>query len=110
MNHNVVHYKQLRSATFTLDTTSKTLYDLIESLNSGFKAEAKTLKTKLNAIRIYIHSGVVGMKFDGTMVSQTSFIGIAEEQQLLENADLTLMSIVGVGGAAEITIQIGTIG
>lgn len=105
---NIVNYKPLEEANITV-LAPITLYDLIEASNPGFKEQIRKDNIQLNSLRIHVHIGLIGFRFDGIMVSPTTFIGVEEAQHLLENCDLTKVSVCGVEESSIATIQIGHI-
>jgi len=106
---NIVKYTSLAAANFTVQPAPITLFNLIEATNPGFKEKVSNNNIQLNSMRIYVHSGIVGFRFDGNLVSTTAFIGMEEAQHLLENCDLSKVSLIGIDGEANLTIQIGQI-
>ncbi len=91
---------------FRLDATEINLYKSIVAVIPGY------LKRKLdtaNALRIYVHSGTMGILIDGNKATQTNCLKITEEQHFVENVDPKTISLIGVGGDAIVTIQLGEI-
>lgn len=105
---NVVKYIQILKANFDI-TTATSLYDLIETGEPGFKERMKNSAINGSAIRVYVHSGTLGLRFDGVLPTSTSHIPVVEEQHLIENCDLTQIHLIGIDGTANATIQIGHI-
>ena len=106
---NIVKYTQLAVANFTIPEVPTTLLKLIEASNPGFKERVRKNDIQLNSMRIYVHSGIAGFRFDGILVSNTTFIGMEEGQHLLENCSLSEVSLLGIDGEVNLTIQIGQI-
>ena len=109
-NHNIAVYHRIVNNSFTVDTTSIKLYDLIETLNPSFKKNLGTNKKSLNAFRVYVLSGTLGIMLDGSPVSDTVHLGVEELQHFIENCDLNKVQFAGIGGDVTFVLQVSHIG
>ena len=108
---NIVQYYPIKNNGLTVSGTSITLFELIESANIGFVAHVKETKKyhKFDTVRIYVISGILGLKVDNVSPTQTSYEGVLEGEHFIENGNLENVKLLGIGGDAVIVVQIGII-
>jgi len=109
MNRNIAHYVAIKNNSFTVSTATK-LIDLIETSNPGWKESLGKRFPALNSFRLYVGSGDVGIRLDGPLATETTSLVVAEGQHFIENCDLAKVSLVGVGGDAEVALFVAQIG
>jgi hypothetical protein len=109
-NHNIAVYKRIVNNSFTVTGTSTKLFDLIETLNPNYKKNLGKNREAVNAFRVYVISGTLGIMLDGSPVTPTSYLGVEETQHFIENCDLNKVQFAGIGGDATFVLQISHIG
>jgi hypothetical protein len=109
MIQNTVTYKGIKNAVLTISSTPIKLMDAIEAANPGWKGSLGKRFYTLNSFRVYVNSGTLGLRFDGVMATEAASAKVVEEQHFIENCDVPQVSLVGVGGDAEIFVQVGNI-
>lgn len=112
MNRNIALYNKIPVNVLTSTATSTSLYNLIDASNTDYKKslDERNKTFLMNSFRVYVHSGTLGIMLDGSVVTQTTHLGVGELQHFIENCDLELVSFAGIGGDAVFTLQIAHIG